>query len=97
MIEFALYPRTPTALGYATQFCEDSREHIEEFLKHQGDLDQFELEYVPVSGWVLHDNVRSTMDFVSDGSWVVYFSFYNEVTVYQDVDELKRDYRLEVL
>jgi hypothetical protein len=96
MIEFALYPRIAKALGFAMQFSEESREYIEEFLKHQGDLDQFDLEYVPVSGWVLHDNVRSTMELVSDGDFVVYFPDHNDVTVYQDLDDLKRDYRLEV-
>lgn len=96
MIEFALYPRISKTLGFAMQFCEDSREYIEEYLKHQGSLDQFELEYVPVSGWVLYDNERSTMEYVFDGSFVVYFPDHNDVTVYQDLDELKRDYRLEV-
>ena len=96
MIEFGLYPKIAKALGYAMQFCEDSREHIEEFLKNQGSLDQFELEYVPTQGWVLYDNERSRMDYVYDGDFVVFLTDHDCVTVYQDLDELKRDYRLEV-
>lgn len=97
MIEFALYPRISKTLGFAMQFCEDSREYIEEYLKHQGSLDQFDMEpNQETPGWVLYDNERSTMELVFDGDFVVYFPDHNDVTVYQDLNDLKRDYRLEV-
>lgn len=96
MITFTLYPRIAKTLGHAMQFSEDSREHIEEFLKNQGALDQFELEYVPISGWVLYDNERSEMYAVHEGGFIVYFPDHNDVEVYEDLDDLKRDYRLEV-
>lgn len=95
-MEFKLFPHTPPSpVGWAVQFKGSAYEDLNDFLKEAGNFDQFNLERSR-SEFLVYDNERSECFLLKDGYWVVHFSDENRIEVYDDFDELKEDFRLEL-